>query len=157
MRYRCNTQAMSATQSRDGSGRFPRGVSGNPGGRPKGLARAARELLGDDGTKIAEFWLNTMLDQEQPMRFRLEASRLLADRGWGKALMSTESVAGDNWYEGGRLTLSPFSATASAPPISNCRYATAEKGRRASPGLKVGRASTQRVVGHAASVAAEGP
>ena len=40
MRYRCNTQAMSAPQNRDGSGRFPKGSSGNPGGRPKGLARA---------------------------------------------------------------------------------------------------------------------
>jgi len=37
-----------------GSGRFPKGVSGNPGGRPKGLSRATRELVGDDGMPIVE-------------------------------------------------------------------------------------------------------
>jgi hypothetical protein len=28
---------------------FPKGRSGNPGGRPKGLAKYVRELVGDDG------------------------------------------------------------------------------------------------------------
>jgi Family of unknown function (DUF5681) len=65
---------------------FRPGQSGNPGGRPKGLARATRELVGDDGLRIARFWLDTMLDETQDLRLRLEASRLLADRGWVKAL-----------------------------------------------------------------------
>jgi hypothetical protein len=30
------------------------GVSGNPGGCPKGLSRRVRELVGDDGEAIAE-------------------------------------------------------------------------------------------------------
>jgi hypothetical protein len=61
------------------------GQSGNPGGRPRGFARATRELLGDDGLRIARFWLETMLDETEPTRVRLEASRLLAERGWGRA------------------------------------------------------------------------
>jgi uncharacterized protein DUF5681 len=76
---------MSTTQNRDRSGRFPKGVSGNPGGRPQGLAKATRELVGDDGRKLAEFWLSVMEDPLRRDSDRLEASRLLADRGWGKA------------------------------------------------------------------------
>jgi len=33
---------------------------------------------------IAEFWLATMNDPTAKLSERLEASRLLADRGWGK-------------------------------------------------------------------------
>jgi Family of unknown function (DUF5681) len=66
------------------TGRFVPGQSGNPGGRPRGLARAARELLGDDGQAIVEFWMTIMADDTASTRDRLEASRLLADRGWGK-------------------------------------------------------------------------
>ena len=76
---------MSAPQNRDGSGRWPKGVSGNPGGRPQGLAKATRELVGEDGHRLAEFWFSTMQDETRRDSDRLEASRLLADRGWGKA------------------------------------------------------------------------
>jgi hypothetical protein len=76
---------MSTTQNRHGSGRFPKGVSGNPGGRPKGLSRATRELVGDDGMPIVELWWRIAQDPMQRTRDRLEASKLLADRGWGKA------------------------------------------------------------------------
>jgi hypothetical protein len=41
------------------------GRSGNPGGRPESLAKATRELVGEDGMKLAEFWLSIMND---PMR-----------------------------------------------------------------------------------------
>jgi hypothetical protein len=54
-----------APQNRDGSGRWPRGVSGNPGGRPKGLARATRELVGEDGMALVELWWSIASD---PMR-----------------------------------------------------------------------------------------
>ena len=58
--------------------------SPNPGGRPKGLARRTRELVGGDGDKIALLWIETMDDVTLPRRERLEASKLLAERGWGK-------------------------------------------------------------------------
>ena len=35
--------------------------------------------------KLAEFWLSIMEDPMRRDSDRLEASRLLADRGWGKA------------------------------------------------------------------------
>lgn len=58
----CDNASVTAPQSRDGSGRWPRGVSGNPGGRPQGLARATRDLVGEDGMKLAAFWLSIMDD-----------------------------------------------------------------------------------------------
>jgi hypothetical protein len=64
---------------------FMPGQSGNPGGRPKGLARATRELVGDDGQALAELWWSIAQDPLQRTNDRLEASRLLADRGRGKA------------------------------------------------------------------------
>ena len=35
--------------------------------------------------KLAEFWFSIMQDETRRDSDRLEASRLLADRGWGKA------------------------------------------------------------------------
>jgi hypothetical protein len=34
------------------------GQSGNPGGRPRGLARRVRELVGDDGELILQFMVD---------------------------------------------------------------------------------------------------
>jgi hypothetical protein len=53
-----------------------------------------RELLGNDGLGIATFWRDVMLDESEPTRVRLEASRLLAERGWGRA-PAEEPVAED--------------------------------------------------------------
>jgi hypothetical protein len=61
------------------------GRSGNPGGRPQGLARATRELVGEDGMAVAQLWWDIAQDPMQRTSDRLEASKLLADRGWGKA------------------------------------------------------------------------
>jgi hypothetical protein len=41
-------------------------------------------LVGEDGMKLAAFWLSIMDDPMRRDSDRLEASRLLADRGWGK-------------------------------------------------------------------------
>jgi hypothetical protein len=42
-------------------------------------------LVGEDGMKLAQFWVSIMQDETLRDSDRLEASRLLADRGWGKA------------------------------------------------------------------------
>jgi hypothetical protein len=64
---------------------FRPGQSGNPGGRPKGLAKATRELVGEDGMPLVELWLSIAMDPLRRDADRLRASELLADRGWGKA------------------------------------------------------------------------
>jgi Family of unknown function (DUF5681) len=64
---------------------FRPGQSGNPGGRPKGLAKATRELVGEDGMALVELWLEIAMDPLCRAADRLRASELLADRGWGKA------------------------------------------------------------------------
>jgi hypothetical protein len=71
---------------------FRPGESGNPGGRPRGLARVTREVVGDDGEAIAHFWLEVMNDRDQKMRDRLDASRLLAERGWGKPTLVVDTA-----------------------------------------------------------------
>jgi hypothetical protein len=63
---------------------FPRGVSGNPGGRPKGLARYVRELVGNDGRRIADFMLRVLDDETERTETRMQAAQWLADRGFGK-------------------------------------------------------------------------
>jgi hypothetical protein len=76
---------VSAPQNRDGSGRWAKGTSGNPGGRPLSLGKATRAVVGEDGMAIAQLWWSIACDETRRDSDRLEASRLLADRGWGKA------------------------------------------------------------------------
>jgi Family of unknown function (DUF5681) len=96
----CENEVVSRTQNNDGTtggvtGRgFRPGQSGNPGGRPKGLAKATRELVGEDGLALAQLWWDIARDPMRRDRDRLEASRLLADRGWGK-VANFEPVEGD--------------------------------------------------------------
>jgi hypothetical protein len=65
-------------------------LSGNPGGRPKGLARRVRELVGNDGHEIVEFMFETMSNEQARTADRLEAAAWLADRGFGKAVLSVD-------------------------------------------------------------------
>ena len=74
---------------------FPPGQSGNPGGRPKGLARRVRELVGSDGAQIAAFFYNVMMDPVARLADRMEAARWLADRGFGKAAPLVDLDAAD--------------------------------------------------------------
>lgn len=63
---------------------WKKGQSGNPSGQKKGLARAARETVGEDGKALADFWMAIVTDESRRDSDRLEASKLLAERGWGK-------------------------------------------------------------------------
>jgi hypothetical protein len=88
---------MSAPQNRDGSGRFRKGASGNPGGRPKGqaeLSKSTRKLVGEEGEALVQLWWDIAKDPMRRDADRLRASELLADRGWGKA-PAFEPVEGD--------------------------------------------------------------
>jgi hypothetical protein len=50
-----------------------------------GLARTTRVLIGDDGAPLVKLWWSIANDPMRRDADRLEASKLLAERGWGKA------------------------------------------------------------------------
>lgn len=84
---------MSTPESSQSSGRavsnlrpFAPGQSGNPSGQPKGLLKRVRELVGNDGTKIADYMFEVLEDDKAPRRDRMVAAAWLADRGFGKAV-----------------------------------------------------------------------
>ena len=70
-------------QNRDLSGRFLKGTSGNPGGRPLGFREQIKESTAD-GNELVEVVLGVLRDQTASNRERMEAATWLADRGFGK-------------------------------------------------------------------------
>ena len=76
------------------NGQFPKGVSGNPGGREKHLEKRVRELLGNDIDAMTLAMRDIVLGKpptEEALkeikvttRDRIEAYKVLTDRGWGK-------------------------------------------------------------------------
>ena len=63
---------------------FQPGQSGNPGGRPKGVARAFRDALGGSPSEAAQGLLEIARTGKRDAD-RIAAWRELLDRGWGKA------------------------------------------------------------------------
>jgi hypothetical protein len=51
-------------------------------------------LVGEDGMALVRLWWDIARDETRRDRDRLEASRLLADRGWGK-VARFEPLEGD--------------------------------------------------------------
>src|SRR6187401_2984000 len=67
-----------------GKGRpFPKGVSGNPGGRPKVLGDV-QELARQKSPEAINTLSNIMHDQKAPPAARVAAANALLDRGYGK-------------------------------------------------------------------------
>lgn len=65
---------------------FQPGQSGNPGGRPRGLTRRVRELVGQNGELICAFMVELMNDKTARNADRIEAARWLGDRGFGRSV-----------------------------------------------------------------------
>ncbi len=67
-----------------GKGRpFPKGVSGNPGGRPKVLGDV-QELAREQSPQAINTLAKIMNDEKTPPTARVAAANALLDRGYGK-------------------------------------------------------------------------
>lgn len=76
---------------------FPKGVSGNPAGRPKKLPELDKllaDVLGEekDGITAAEAILKKL--RQMAAQGNLRAAEILLDRGYGKPKQSTDLTSG---------------------------------------------------------------
>ena len=74
-------------QNRDELGRFIRGMSGNPGGRPKGLGAYILEHT-NEGKELVDFMLRLLRGElTNDLRVQAQAATWLADRSLGRPAM----------------------------------------------------------------------
>lgn len=71
------------------------GQSGNPSGRPKGIARTVRERCGGDPGQLVDILLGIAEDTGQKASDRTAAARALIEHGWGKAPAFAAIEGGD--------------------------------------------------------------
>jgi Family of unknown function (DUF5681) len=64
-------------------GRFKKGQSGNPGGRPKALTEVKQAAREHTETAL-ETLLSVLNNEEAPAAARISAACAILDRGWGK-------------------------------------------------------------------------
>lgn len=77
---------------------FPKGKSGNPGGRPKVPAEvreAARTYTSEALATLAEI----MTNPKTPPATRVSAAQAILDRGWGRPQQSVEVQAQTKTHE----------------------------------------------------------
>jgi hypothetical protein len=75
-------------ENRDQAGRFVPGASGNPGGRPKGIAALARQHT----DKAIQVLVEGMESPDE--RVKIAAAKEILDRGYGKAPVFTADLTG---------------------------------------------------------------
>lgn len=63
----------------------PGAPSGNPGGRPKGLARRVQEAT-EHGKTVIDVLVEILTNEKAKNADRIKAGEILLDRGFGKAL-----------------------------------------------------------------------
>ena len=77
------------TKSRSANGQFPKGQSGNPGGRPRDEKKVAE--LARSYTREAIETLAELMRSGNDERVRGTAAQALLDRGWGKPKLEVAS------------------------------------------------------------------
>ncbi|MCS5661071.1 MAG: DUF5681 domain-containing protein, partial [Dehalococcoidia bacterium] len=85
-------------QNRDLSGRFLKGTSGNPAGRPLGFRAYIKESTAE-GNELVDVVLAVLRDQNASNRERMEAATWLADRGFGRPTVDIAlEPPEDRWF-----------------------------------------------------------
>lgn len=75
-------------------GKFVKGQSGNPGGRP-GVPKHVRELARSHTEEAIETWVEVMRDKSAPPAARVSAANSVVERGWGKAAQPVTGEDGE--------------------------------------------------------------
>lgn len=84
-------QAKSGPAIRNESGRFEKGASGNPSGRPK-TTGPIRDLAREHSTEAIETLVSVMRKADAPAAARVAAANGVLDRAWGKP---SQPISGD--------------------------------------------------------------
>ena len=79
----------SVALGRDGHGRFAKGVSGNPGGRPAQISEV-RELARRYTKEAVATLVDIMQNPKAPPAAKVRAAEVLLDRGWGRPQQQLE-------------------------------------------------------------------
>jgi hypothetical protein len=84
----------SKPKTRNGAGHYLPGVSGNPGGRPKGVERQVKDLVGEQGEKVLLLLWQIAQSSDQTTRDRISACEILLERGFGRPSQAVELSGG---------------------------------------------------------------